>query len=244
MESERPGVKRSSAVIHFGNGASSPGLGRPRNLRHARTSSATPSAIFSRVTTVRGPLESADSAASVTTSATPPTTARPSSQPPRNAGPLVQRTGRRQDQNNGDDRQRADGDADRSGSITPIAPPTVLLRSPREPHRMRSRHSSDAPASPLPRESQTSFRRLSTDSRFERYKSVRRLSTSIRELRPVRRAQARKAAKSTSSSAPWSPASSGRPFCWAPRTRPEWSAVRPSRRRPSRANEPRSRRPG
>ena len=133
------GVKRSSAVIHFGNGASSPGFGRPRNLRHARTSSSTPSAIFSRVTAVRGPLNSPASAASVRRSATPPTAARLSSQPPRKAGPFRPGAGRGQLPGSC---AIASGlmAMPIAGSISPIVL-MVLLQSPREPHSMRSRHS-------------------------------------------------------------------------------------------------------
>ena len=147
--SERPGVKRSSAAIHFGSGASSPGFGRLRNPRHARKSSTTPSAIFTRATIVRGPLESAESAASVATSATPPTTAsaeQPAAQERRTVRPRLRRG---QDEDHGDDRQRADGDADRQREhLTDRAahgpPPVAGVRSAeaaREPHCMRPRHS-------------------------------------------------------------------------------------------------------
>ena len=167
--SERPGVKRSSAAIHFGSGASSPGCGRFRNPRHARNSSTTPSAIFSRVTAVRGPLESAASAASVSRSAPPPTTARASSQPPRNAGPLVRARGVVRMRITATMASGLMAMPIARGSISPIAPPTVLLRRRVNPIICARVTPSDAQASPL----LESHRSRPADSqqipRFERY---------------------------------------------------------------------------
>ena len=134
--SERPGVKRSSAAIHFGSGASSPGPGRLRNPRHARKNITRPSATFTRATIVRGPSESADSAASVAAERDAPDHRKreqPAAQERRTVRP---RSRRGQDEDHGDDGQRADGDADRQREhLTDRAahgPPPVAYRV--EPH--------------------------------------------------------------------------------------------------------------
>src|ERR1035441_1806796 len=91
--SDLPGPKVSSAAIHFGGGACSPGAGRPRHCFPASRRNSTPKVSLTAYAAVDGPLLLDTPAALAMTSTTPPTTTSPRTQPATNASPLLRALG-------------------------------------------------------------------------------------------------------------------------------------------------------
>src|SRR3954447_21769234 len=83
------GVKWSTASIHLGIGGSTPGFGRLRHCRSAKTRSSTPSTIWKVLVASGGEPWLLAPALFATTSPTTPTAASPAIHPTINAGPFV-----------------------------------------------------------------------------------------------------------------------------------------------------------
>src|SRR4051794_36212064 len=85
----RGGLKASTARIHLGSSARCPSFGRPRHRRSATPSRSTPRTSLRMLTQVAGLACSLASAPPEARRTIVPSTASPTSQPTRNAGPLI-----------------------------------------------------------------------------------------------------------------------------------------------------------
>ena len=112
IATERAGVNPSIVAIHFGSAASSSPRGRPRHCLTASASSARPRTNLRMLVQVAGSPSSLALAPLETSRTIVPTTASPTTQPSRNAGPLRAAARRGEHEHDGDDRHRAERDAD------------------------------------------------------------------------------------------------------------------------------------